>query len=68
MYTNTDGGSSSCLVSFPHQMTPLHKAAERGHVDAVELLLQAGADVNIKDNDGVSEYDYSTDCGLLHQR
>ena len=55
MYTNIDGGSSSCLVSSSRQYTPLHWAAERGDVGTVELLLQAGADVNIKDNDGVSE-------------
>ena len=67
-YLDTHGGPSSNLVSSPHQWTPLHHAARGGHVGAVELLLQAGADVNIKDNVGVSEYDYSTNCGLLHQR
>jgi len=36
-------------------MSPLHKAARGGHVGAVEYLIRAGADVNIKDNDGVSE-------------
>ena len=36
-------------------MTPLHEAAEKGHVGAVDYLIQAGADVNIKDNGGVSE-------------
>ena len=30
-------------------------AAEGGHDGAIELLVQAGADVNIKDNDWVSE-------------
>ena len=43
------------LVSSPHQYTPLHKAAIGGYVGAVEYIIQAGADVNIKDNDGVSE-------------
>ena len=58
MYTNLtgySGGPSSNLVSSPHQATPLHEAAGRGHGGAVELLLQAGADINIKDNFGVSE-------------
>ena len=36
-------------------MTSLHYAAGGGHVGAMELLLQAGADVNIKDGGGVSE-------------
>ena len=35
-------------------MTPLHYAA-RGDVDTVEYLVGAGGDINIKDDDGVSE-------------
>ena len=31
--------------------TPLHYAAQRGHVRAAELLVAAGADVNARDND-----------------
>ena len=46
---------SSNLVSSPQQVTPLHKAAKWGHVGAVDYLIKAGADVNIKDDDGVSE-------------
>ena len=52
---DTHGGPSSNLVSSPHQETPLHYAAGGGRVGAMELLLQAGADVNIKDILGVSE-------------
>ena len=58
VYTNlTDihGGPSSNLVSSPHQYTPLHYAAGGGHVGAVEYIIQAGADINIKDVNGVSE-------------
>ena len=36
-------------------MTSLHRAAEGGHVGAVEYLVQAGAGVNIHDDAGVSE-------------
>ena len=31
-------------------MTPLHKAAIKGHVPMVELLLSHGADVNMNDD------------------
>ena len=64
MYTNIHGGPSSNLVSSPHQEIPLHKAASRGHVGAVEYIIQAGADVTIKDDNGVSEQDSSTDKWL----
>ena len=47
--------SSSNLVSSPQQVTSLHKAAKWGYVGAVDYLIQAGADINIKDDDGVSE-------------
>ena len=29
-------------------MTPLHKAARKGHIDLVDLLIRHGADVNIR--------------------
>ena len=31
-------------------MTPLHWAAEKGHTAIVTLLLERGADVNVKNN------------------
>ena len=46
---------SSNLVSSPEQETPLHKSAKWGRVGAVEYLIQTGADVNMKGDDGVSE-------------
>ena len=46
---------SSNLVSSPQQATPVHEAAREGHVRALEYLIQAGADVTIKDNYGVSD-------------
>ena len=52
MYANIHGAN---LVPSPHQRTPLHEAAGGSDGGAVELLLQAGADINIKRDDGVSE-------------
>ena len=34
-------------------MTPLHLAAESGHVKVVNYLCDEGAHMNIQDNDGV---------------
>ena len=37
-------------------MTPLHVAAEKGdRLDIVKYLISKGADINIKDDSGVSE-------------
>jgi len=36
------------------QRTPLHIAAGKGYTDTMESLVTKGADVNIKDNAGVS--------------
>ena len=46
---------STCFIDSSHQMTPLHLAAGRGHVDTVRCLIDKGADTNIKDTFGVSK-------------
>ena len=47
---------STCFFIYSqHQRTPLHWAAEGGHVDTVRMLNDKGADTNIKDVFGVSE-------------
>jgi acyl-CoA-binding protein len=33
--------------------TPLHLAADRGHLDAIRALVKAGADVSAQDHDGI---------------
>ena len=39
----------------PHQMSPLHWAADKGHLNTVRCLVEKEAEVNSKAKDGVSE-------------
>ena len=45
-------------------MTPLHQAADRGHVDTVRCLVEQGAIMNIKDEKEVSYWEYTADYKL----
>jgi len=47
--------ASSYICFSPHQTSPLHWAADGGHVSTVKFLVEKGAKVNIKDVEGVSE-------------
>jgi len=33
-------------------LTPLHKAAQKGHVEIAQILMKAGADANLKNKEG----------------
>lgn len=43
------------------QWQPIHAAACWGHPDAIEMLVQAGADINAKTKNGETPYDISED-------
>ena len=46
----------ACLEISFHQMTPLHVAAQRGdRISIVKYFLHQKADINIKDDNKVSE-------------
>ncbi|PFH35805.1 ankyrin repeat-containing protein [Besnoitia besnoiti] len=49
-----DLGKDPALVKARNEddMTALHLAADRGHIEVVDLLLKNGADVNAQDNSG----------------
>ena len=57
--------SQSLFVSFCQQ-TPLHIAASKNYERTVECLVDKGADINIKDNTGVSIILYTTVGILCH--
>ncbi|KAA0203938.1 hypothetical protein HAZT_HAZT009291 [Hyalella azteca] len=48
---------------FDEGMTGLHWAADRGHRDVAELLLDRGADVNAQDEGGQTPLHYAASCG-----
>ena len=43
-------------IVSPHQRTTLHLAAQEGRFERVKDLVERGADVNVRDVDGVSDY------------
>ena len=59
------GSCSTWFFISPYQLTPLHVAARAGHMDTVRCLVDKGADVNIQNNKGVSECEYTADCELI---
>ena len=40
-----------CYIPYQNNATPLYKACQEGHHDIVQMLLGAGADVNIATSD-----------------
>ena len=41
-------------MCFLYQRTPLHIATREGHENTAKCLVKKGADISIKDKDGVS--------------
>ena len=76
LFTASYCGSSRCVVAILNSgavinhknefnlCTALHAAVERGHVEVVRKLLQAGADVNIANEKGRTPLHYAFEKGL----
>ena len=43
-------------------MAPIHYASDRGHLEILKYLLDSKADINTKDEDGQTAYDYAELC------
>ena len=48
--------------------TPLHSAVQRGHTGVVQLLLNQGADVNSKNESGVTPLFHAVEAGMNEVR
>jgi len=48
-----------------HGTTPLMMAVKDGHLEVVKLLLDANAEINIKDIDGTTAIAWATKSGFL---
>jgi hypothetical protein len=44
-----EGGARSYACHCRYEITPIHLAAEGGHISTVELLISKSADVNVQD-------------------
>lgn len=58
----------SCFFSFPsvaRSSTPLSRAAAKGHLGVVKLLLERGASVNIPGRGGLTPLHEAAGCGQL---
>ena len=47
--------------------TPLHIAASHGHLEVVKILLEAGANVNAKNNSGMKPEDLASGASIKNE-
>ena len=60
-YLINRGVGESINFGCDHGWTPLHKAARKGYLDIVEILIDAGADVNSIDDADTTPLDHAAD-------
>lgn len=63
-YLNTAGISSINHID-KEGLAPIHWAADSGFSDVLEVLINAGADVNLQDSDGQTALHYASSCGQI---
>ena len=56
-------GADPNLTEPQHGRTALHVLIDKGHVEAAKVLLESGADVNAKDNSGLTPLDLANQTG-----
>ena len=44
-----------CLLVLQLKMTPLHWAVEKGHLQAIQILIKQGSDINCENKVSVAE-------------
>ncbi|XP_028406814.1 ankyrin repeat domain-containing protein 7-like [Dendronephthya gigantea] len=54
-----DSGKADPNILYLSGVTPLHMAAAEGHLDAIELLVQYGANINIQGAEGFSPLEFA---------
>ncbi|KAF2812133.1 uncharacterized protein BDZ99DRAFT_383210, partial [Mytilinidion resinicola] len=52
-------------IQTEYDWAPIHWAASYGHVECVQLLIDAGADVNVRSDQGVTPMDLATQANQL---
>ena len=59
-----DAGAEIQRVDAKHGWTPLHVACVAGHEDAARMLVEAGADVTVRDKSTASAIDLMRESGM----
>lgn len=67
-FDNFEPGKSKNIIDKLDEvgLASIHWAADRGHVNIIELLLKNGANIDLQDVDGQTPLHYAASCGHLN--